>query len=116
MENVRLVGEEGDLGSYEVLSTWWSRLRGLLGKGGGRRQVMLARCGSIHTYGMGFPIDVAFVGRDGRVLLSCRDVGPGARISMAGAMSVLERPTRTLPWPRTGELLLFDRGELGGGA
>ena len=50
--------------------TFLERLRGLLG----RRSLDVAEglwitpCGSVHTFGMRFPIDVVFVGRDGRIV------------------------------------------------
>jgi uncharacterized membrane protein (UPF0127 family) len=54
----------------EVARTWWARGKGLLGKkglppGGG---LIIEPCSSIHTWFMAFPIDVAFVAADGRVV------------------------------------------------
>jgi uncharacterized membrane protein (UPF0127 family) len=47
-----------------------TRRRGLLGRTALERDaaMILAPCSSIHTFFMQFPIDVAFVARDGRVL------------------------------------------------
>ena len=47
-----------------VLSTWRERLRGLLGTGPDAGPVMLALCSSVHTFGMRYSLDVAFVGDD----------------------------------------------------
>lgn len=54
----------------EAARTWWSRGKGLLGRrglpdGGG---LIIEPCSSIHTWFMAFPIDVAFVAADGRVV------------------------------------------------
>ena len=81
-----------------------ARLKGLLGT---EREeagtLLLAPCRSIHTIGMRYAIDVAFVGETGEVLLACRDVAPGARLSCHGAAAVVERPSNHgAPWPETG--------------
>lgn len=46
------------------------RRRGLLGRDrlDDDRALILAPCGSVHTFGMRFPIDVLFLGPDGGVL------------------------------------------------
>ena len=67
------------------------RMRGLLGRDGldPGHGLLLMECGSIHTFGMRFPIDVIFMGKDGTVLKVFRDLGPlraalgGFRASMA---------------------------------
>jgi uncharacterized protein len=47
-----------------------SRRKGLLGRTGlaDRHALVLAPCNAVHTFGMQFPIDVLFVGRDGQVM------------------------------------------------
>jgi uncharacterized membrane protein (UPF0127 family) len=47
-----------------------TRRKGLLGRDGlpERHALVLAPCNAVHTIGMRFPIDVVFVGPDGRVL------------------------------------------------
>jgi uncharacterized membrane protein (UPF0127 family) len=44
--------------------------------------LIIAPCSSIHTVGMRFPIDVAFVARDGRVLKACGSI-PRWRIALS---------------------------------
>lgn len=44
------------------------RARGLLGRDGIDGVMVLRPCRNVHTFGMRFPIDVAFCDRDGRVL------------------------------------------------
>ncbi len=61
---------------FRVLSSWFERLVGLLGTGPSAQPVVLMRCGSIHTYGMAYPIDVALVGSRGEVLASERALPP----------------------------------------
>lgn len=101
-----------NLTRHSVLAThaalarsWWARGKGLLGHrdlpaGTG---LVIAPCASIHTWFMAFPIDVAFVARDGRVVRVARTiqpwrVGPFAR----GARAAIELPAGTLA--RTGTL------------
>jgi uncharacterized protein len=54
--------------------------------------LLIPRCRSVHTFGMRFALDVAFLGRDGRVLRTVRDVPPRRVLWCRGAAAVLERP------------------------
>src|SRR5690606_32442088 len=58
----------------------WSRMRGLLGRArladGARQALWLVPCGSVHTAGMGYPLDIVFLDRGGRVLDCCEGVRP----------------------------------------
>ena len=44
------------------------RLMGLFSRRSSDEILLIAPCHSVHTFGMGYAIDVAFVGREGRVL------------------------------------------------
>ena len=98
---------------FRVLSSWFERLVGLLGTGPSAQPVVLMRCGSIHTYGMAYPIDVALVGSRGEVLASERALPlaseralPPCRVfSHAVAFCAFERPASPCPWPLAGETL-----------
>ena len=79
------------------------RLRGLLLTGRDARPVLLEDCASIHTFGMAYPIDVAFLARDGSCLLSVRGVPPGRVLGARGSARVLERPAAAGPWLARGE-------------
>ena len=108
MALARLKSDERPQATYEfvVLSSWTERLRGLLGTGRDARPVLLVRCGSVHTFGMRYPIDLAFVGEQGEVLMVRRGVGPGHVCSCAGAECVAERPAvEEGEWPVEGEHL-----------
>jgi uncharacterized membrane protein (UPF0127 family) len=54
--------------SLEVASAPAERVRGLLGRDGVDGALLLTHCRSVHTLGMRFPIDVAFLNRQGRVV------------------------------------------------
>ncbi len=56
------------LASVEVASSLAARSRGLLGKKGCEGALLLRRTRSVHTIGMRFAIDVAFLTRDLRVI------------------------------------------------
>lgn len=75
-----------------VASTFFHRMRGLLGRQPSPQLLMIAPCRSIHTYGMRYPIHVAFFDRDGIVLSAERSVPPGTRRSCEHACGVLEMP------------------------
>lgn len=86
-----------------ILATAGERLRGLLGTGPEEGAVLLARCKSVHTFGMGYPLDLAFVDGAGVVLLSKRGVPPWRVVSCAEAACVLERPSSDKKWPQEGD-------------
>ena len=54
--------------SVEVAQAPAARLRGLLGRDGVEGALLLPSCRSVHTLGMRFPIDVAFLNRHGKVV------------------------------------------------
>lgn len=94
---------------FRVLDGLLDRLRGLLGTGGDAQPVALLGCPSIHTFGMRYRIDVAFVDYGGLVLASWRSVPPGRVISSRHAWLALERPHACGPWFARGELIEMQR-------
>lgn len=107
MAFVRLEADEapGEVLEARILGTWAERLKGLLGTGADACPVLLMRCSSVHTYGMRYPLDLAFIGERGEVLEVARSVAPGEVVSRAGAFCVLERPARDGAWLCRGEHL-----------
>jgi hypothetical protein len=75
--------------AVEVAATRGSRLRGLLGRAelDACTALILSPCWTIHTAFMRFPIDVAFVDRDGRVVRVAEDVAPW-RVAAAPSASL----------------------------
>jgi uncharacterized protein len=63
-----LCGDDGVLASAEVASTRRSRRHGLLGRRSYDGALVLPRTRSVHTFGMKFAIDVAYLDGDGRVM------------------------------------------------
>jgi uncharacterized membrane protein (UPF0127 family) len=97
----------------EWAGTSAARRRGLLGRdalpaGDG---LYLVPCPWIHTFGMRFAIDVAFLARDGRVLALRRGLRPN-RLStpVLAAAGVLELPEGTLAatGTREGDVVRFE--------
>lgn len=72
-------------------ATFWDRLTGLLSRRSSDKILLIAPCHSIHTFGMGYAIDIAFVGREGKVLESYENVPPWRLRKCPGAYAVLER-------------------------
>lgn len=87
--------EHAGFGGLHVASGPIARLRGLLGRDCAEGVLLLAPCADIHTVGMRFSIDVAFLGEDGTVLASRRSLAPGSRMAVRGAACVLERQACT---------------------
>ena len=54
--------------------------------------LLIPRCGSIHTFGMRFALDVVFLDDEGRALRELRGVARFRVVSCRGAASVLETP------------------------
>ena len=82
-----------------VADTWWRRLRGLAGAKGleAGEGLLLDPCRAVHMFGMQFPIDVAFLTRDGAVVAVYPSLAPGARTGYhREARSALELPAGTL--------------------
>lgn len=75
-----------------VASSFSQRVRGLLGAPPEPQMLLIAPCRSIHTFGMEYPIHVAFFDRDGIVLEAERSVPPGCKRSCDRAVGVLEMP------------------------
>jgi uncharacterized membrane protein (UPF0127 family) len=67
---VWLVRDGDVLASAEIATTRRARMRGLLGRRGFEGALVLRPCRQVHTWGMRFPIDVAFCTSDGVVLHS----------------------------------------------
>jgi uncharacterized membrane protein (UPF0127 family) len=63
-----LVSEARVLASAECASTRAERRKGLLGRDGLEGALVLDRCRWVHTIGMRFPIDVAFLDADDLVI------------------------------------------------
>ena len=85
-----------------------ARIRGLLGTdaswGEDNRVLVLAPCKSVHTIGMGYRLDIAFVDKRGVVLRSEQAVPPGRVLSCRKAACVLERPHQDDGgWPEAGK-------------
>ena len=74
------------------------RNKGLLGRSSlaDGSAMIIAPCTAVHTFFMQFPIDVAFVKKDGRVLKLRRAVRPWRMAAAFGAFAVIELPAGTL--------------------
>ncbi|MFF1477681.1 DUF192 domain-containing protein [Streptomyces sp. NPDC058301] len=60
--------EGGALVPLEVATSYRARTRGLLGRDGVEGAILLSPAGSVHTFRMRFPIDVAYLDRRLRVI------------------------------------------------
>ena len=87
---------------------FFDRLRGLFSKRAKGDVLLIAPCRSIHTFGMGFPIDIAFIDRQGTVIDSVEGLPPFRLRKCRGAFGVLERKASRGqrsdgPWFKEGE-------------
>ncbi|WCO65558.1 DUF192 domain-containing protein [Iamia majanohamensis] len=79
-----------EVGPLEVASTRRARGRGLLGRDGVAGALWLPGVRSVHTVGMRFALDVAWVDRSGRVLRTRRMAPRRASAWVPRAVGVLE--------------------------
>ena len=75
-----------------VATSFWSRLRGLLGTSGlpPGEGLLFPRTRSVHTHFMRFPIDVVFLDDDLRVVSIAPSLPPWRLASRKGAAATLE--------------------------
>lgn len=102
MEEVRVVQADSGIlvaSKVAVADSFGDRLRGLLARPPIRQGqgLLLLECGSVHTIGMGYPIDVAFLDPDGRIVRCIPRMGPW-RVGRGGteAVHALELPAGRL--------------------
>ncbi|HEX8987255.1 MAG TPA: DUF192 domain-containing protein [Rhodocyclaceae bacterium] len=86
------VGERCVLPRVWRAESAWERARGLLGRPplAAGEGLWIEPCGSVHTFGMGYPIDLAFVGGDARLRKLVRALPPLRLAGCAGARATLE--------------------------
>jgi len=98
----------------EAADSGWTRMKGLLGRSNEGfppgKGLWLVPANSIHTIGMSFPIDVAYLDRAGRVIRLYHRLPP-LRVAAIKfkTHSILELPAGTLARTRTevGDILEF---------
>jgi uncharacterized membrane protein (UPF0127 family) len=85
--------------SVEVADLVWKRMKGLLGRAKLEpgKSLWIKPCKSIHTIGMRFPIDAAFLDRENLVIAVKENLPPNRLTGIhLSAVSVLELPAGTL--------------------
>ena len=87
----------------EVALTALSRFRGLLGRDEYPHVLLLFPCNDIHTFGMKFAIDVAFVSGEGVVVEAYRGIGAHRRLRCRAARATLERMSSEARWFEPGD-------------
>ncbi len=83
----------------DIANNVWTRGKGLLGRRGlpEGSGLVIEPCSSIHTLFMAFPIDVAFVAKDGRVVATAHTLKPWRLGPFARKVHyVVELPAGTL--------------------
>ena len=72
----------------------WERMRGLLWRPRLREReaLLIDRCASVHTWGMRYPLDLAFMDRKWKIRKLVREVKPWRMAWCAAAAVTLEMP------------------------
>ena len=95
---------------------WWSRLRGLLGRAplaaDGSEALLIRPCASVHTLGMGYPLDLVFLDREGAVLGWREQLRPWRAAACRNAAVTVEFHGGALQrlQPRQGEYWRWEAG------
>ena len=86
-------------------ATFGARLFGLMGRRTlpDGEALLIERCAAIHTWFMRFPIDVAFLDREHRMLRAVAGLAPWRVRSRRGATATLELPSGALAKSETRE-------------
>lgn len=95
----------GDVESLEFATTATARLRGMLFRDPDEITRLLIPCRDIHTFGMRYPLDVAFISKEGKVLEVHRNVATMRRLRRSDASLVAERFSRGGEWLRKGDVI-----------
>lgn len=92
----------------ELLASPREKLRGLLFRKPDGLTRLLLSCKDVHTFGMRYPIDIAFADDRGRVLEVHRWVGARKRKRCRRASMVAERFSTGTPWFEVGDLIAME--------
>ena len=86
-----------------VATSFTAKLRGLLLAKPDDRLLVLPHCCDVHTFGMAYPLDLAFLDGSLHVLEVYRNVAPARRVRCEGAWLVVERAASPqAPWFQPG--------------
>ncbi len=81
----------GKILHLRIADGFFSRARGLLGrKLGADEGLLITPCMAVHTFAMGYPLDVVFLDRDHQVVKTVSSLQPWRTAGAAGAHAVLE--------------------------
>ena len=95
----------GDVESLEFATTAKERLRGMLFRDPDDITRLLIPCQDVHTFGMRYPLDIAFISKDGDVLEVHRNVSAMKRLKHKGASVVAERFSKDGEWLEEGDVI-----------
>ena len=109
---MEIIRTDGSTIDGDLAATVWQRLRGLIGTDSGQthdRALVFRKCSSIHTLGMRYPLDVAFVDAAGVVRKTVRSLGPNRLVGIHphlrrhSPFTAVERESSPTPWLIPGE-------------
>ncbi len=85
-----LVCDSQVLASADIASDRATKRKGLIGRDGFEGALVIQRCRWVHTIGMRFPIDVAYLDRDGAVIRTAQMSRRRIGLPVFGAHTVIE--------------------------
>lgn len=95
----------GQVDKLEFASSVPQRLRGMLFRDPDDVTRILVPCRDVHTFGMRYPLDIAFISKDGYVLDVFRNVSSKQRLRNPKASIVAERFSKQGEWLKAGDVI-----------
>lgn len=95
----------GDVETIEFATTIGKRMRGMLFRDPDEVTRVLVPCHDVHTFGMNYPLDIAFIDESGTVLEVHKNVGVRRRIRNSRAAMVAERFSKEGDWLNVGDTI-----------
>ena len=95
----------GQVDKLEFASSVAQRMRGMLFRDPDDVVRILVPCHDVHTFGMRYPLDIAFISKEGDVLEVHREVSCRHRIKNSKAAMVAERFSKAGEWLQPGDVI-----------
>lgn len=95
----------GQVDKLEFASSVAQRMRGMLFRDPDDVVRILVPCHDVHTFGMRYPLDIAFISKEGDVLEVHREVSRMHRLKNAHAAMVAERFAKDGEWLQAGDVI-----------
>jgi uncharacterized protein len=87
-----LVNEKRVIEELFIASTWWQRMRGLLGRSEltNRQALLIGSCNSVHMFGMRYALDIIYLCKENRIKKIVKELRHWQVSFCSGAVAAIE--------------------------